>query len=164
MIKHTQGFSFRYVVKSPNSQLIIKGTGIKYIISTIEEVDGVYYIYADRDTTMEWVAGNYKYQILNEDGVESEGDFIILRNFALADADEDIKTVNERYLEAIEAQIAGKATAAQSSMSVGDKSISYCSIDELMKLRDYFKSKVDNERGKFSSGNQGKIKYTWTGR
>lgn len=164
MIKHTQGFNFRYVVKSPDSQLIIKGDNVKYILSTVENVDGVNYIVAGRDETTEWVAGEYRYQILNAEGVEAEDDFVILRNFALSDENESVKTVNERYLEAIEAQIAGKATSAQQSMSVGDKSISYCTIDELMTLRDYYKAKVNEERGKFSNGKQGKIKYKWTGR
>jgi len=85
-----------------------------------------------------------------------------MRNFALADEEETVKSVNERYLEAIEAQIAGRATRAQASMSVGDKSISYCSLDELLKLKDYFAAKVAKEQGKFQTGNSGKIKYKWS--
>jgi hypothetical protein len=65
-----------------------------------------------------------------------------MKNFALANETESVKSAAEKYLEAIEAQIAGKATSAQQSMSVGDKSISYCSIDELLKLKDYFAAKV----------------------
>lgn len=164
MIKQVQGFNFRYIVKTPESQLIIKGDDVKYILTEIDIQDGVYYIIADRDTTSEWIAGEYKYQILNSEGIEDEGDFYILRNFALADDEESVKSVNEKYLEAVEAQIAGKATKAQSSMSVGDKSISYCTIDELLTLRDYFKSKIAEENGKFKSGNSGRIIYKWSGR
>ena len=162
MIKVVQGFNLRYAVQTPESKLIIKGDLIKYIVEDVETVDGHYYIIADRDTTKEWQAGDYKYQILNEDGIQSEGDFYIMRNFALADEEETVKSVNERYLEAIEAQIAGRATRAQASMSVGDKSISYCSLDELLKLKDYFAAKVAKEQGKFQTGNSGKIKYKWS--
>lgn len=162
MIKVVQGFNLRYAVSSPESQLIIKGDGIKYVVEDIETVDGHNYIIADRDTTKEWAAGEYKYQILNAQGIQSEGDFYVMRNFALTDDEETVKSVNERYLEAIEAQIAGRATRAQQSMSVGDKSISYCSLDELLKLKDYFAAKVAKEQGKFQTGNAGKIKYKWS--
>ena len=55
------------------------------------------------------------------------------------------------------------ATSAQSSMSVGDKSIAYCSIDELYRLREYFKKKVAEEKNDpIVEGNQMKIKYVWS--
>ena len=69
MIKVVQGFNLRYAVQTPESKLIIKGDSIKYIVEDVETVDGHYYIIADRDTTKEWQAGDYKYQILNEDGI-----------------------------------------------------------------------------------------------
>jgi hypothetical protein len=161
MIKIVQGFNLRYAVKTAESQLVIRGDGIKYVITDIEEADGRFYLIADRDTTKEWLVGEYKYQILNAEGIEDEGEFYVMCNFALSDAEESIKSVNEKYLEAIEAQIAGKATKAQQSMSVGDKSISYCTIDELLKLKDYYTNKVKTEQGKYTAGNAGKIKYKW---
>lgn len=162
MIKIVQGFKLRYKVLTGESQLIIKGDGIKYMVTDIETVDNTFWIIADRDMTKEWIAGDYKYQILNSEGIEEEGDFYIMRNFALTDADETVKSNNERYLEAIEAQLAGKATSAQSSMSVGDKSISYCTIAELLQLKDYYAAKVAEEQKKFVAGNQGKITYKWS--
>jgi hypothetical protein len=98
MIKVVQGFNLRYAVQTPESKLIIKGDSVKYIVEDIEETDGHYYIKADRDTTKEWMAGDYKYQILNEDGIESEGEFYIMKNFALADEEESVKSINEKYL------------------------------------------------------------------
>lgn len=107
--------------------------------------------------------GLYKYQIINDEGIEDSGDFEVIVNFFLADESVQVKSVNELLLEAVEAQIAGKATSAQQSMSVGDKSISYCSIDELFNLRQYFKSKVAEEKGENNIGNdEGKIKYIWS--
>lgn len=114
-------------------------------------------------TTTQWIPGNYKYQIINDDEIEDEGEFQILQNFYLTDEVSSVKTQNEKLLEAIEAQLAGMATSAQSSMSVGDKSIAYCSIDELFRLREYFKKKVAEEKNDpIVEGNQMKIKYVWS--
>ena len=67
----------------------------------------------------------------------------------------------ETILEAIEATLAGKATAAQASISVGDKSISYMSVSELMSLRSFAKEKIAEEKGKFVAGNGAKILHKW---
>lgn len=161
MIKATQGFKFSYVVKTASSKLVIKGDNIKIILDNIEE-GGNYYIIATAEETAQWASGDYKYQIINDDGIEDSGEFIVLRNYMLADENESVKTHYEILLDAINAQIAGKATTAQQAMSVGDKSISYCSIDELFKLRDYFSKKVAEERGEYNTdGNEMKIKYKW---
>lgn len=165
MIKATQGFRFRYVVKTPTSKMVIRGDNYKLIIETIESEGESYYLTERADVTSQWKSGKYKYQILNDNGIEDEGEFEIIKNYYLTDDFESVKTEAERLLEAIEAQLAGKATSAQSSMSVGDKSISYCTIDELFKLREYFKRKVAEEKGESAiDGNQMKIKYKWSAR
>lgn len=163
MIKAMQGFRFKRIVKTPQSKIIVKGDEYKLVLDNVETQDGSFYITERADATALWTAGKYKYQILNEEGLEEEGDFEILRNYYLADDVESVKTENEKLLDAIEAQLAGKATAAQQSMSVGDKSISYCSIDELLKLKEYFKRKVDEEKGSIIvDGNEIKIKHKWS--
>lgn len=163
MIKATQGFRFRYLVQTPTSKMVVRGDDYKLVIESIEVEGDTYYLTERADITAQWEAGIYKYQILNEDGIEDEGEFEILKNFYLTDECISVKSQNEKLLEAIEAQLAGKATSAQSSMSVGDKSISYCTIDELFKLRDYFKKKVSEEKGSsIIEGNQMKIKYKWS--
>ena len=68
----------------------------------------------------------------------------------------------ETILDAVEATLAGKATTAQSSISVGDKSISYMSVSELMSLREFAKEKIAEENGKFVAGRGAKIIYKWT--
>lgn len=162
MIKIVKGFKLKYAVKTSESILAVKGDHFKLVFDTIETVDEKYFISITAEETSGLPVGEYRYQILNAEGIEEEGEFVVLANFALAEEDESIKSLNEQYLEAIEAQIAGKATSAQASMSVGDKSISYCSIDELFKLRDYFASKVAAEKGTFNASNGGKIKYKWS--
>ena len=162
MIKATQGFKFKYIVKSLSSKLVIKGDSIKIVLDTIEEEAGIYSLNASAEETSSWKPGEYKYQLINDDGIEEAGEFIVLQNYALTDEYETVKTRNEILLEAIEAQIAGKATSAQQSMTVGDKSISYCTIDELFTLKSYFEKKVAEEQGEsVVEGNELKIKYKW---
>ena len=161
MIKITRGFLLRYRVKTHNSKLIIKGDFAKYTCENVVEKDNSFYIEEPADVTKNWQVGKFKYQILNDEGVEEEGEIEILQNFALMEEDESVKSHWEVVLEAIEATLAGKATAAQSSISVGDKSISYMSVSELMSLREFAKEKIGEENGKFVSGKGAKILHKW---
>ena len=161
MIKITRGFLFRYRVKTHSSKLVIKGDNVKYMCENVISSDDGFYIEEPAEVTKNWSVGKFKYQILNNEGVEEEGEIQILQNFALMDEDESVKSHWEVILEAIEATLAGKATAAQSSISVGDKSISYMSVSELMSLREFAKEKIAEEQGKFISGNGAKILHKW---
>lgn len=161
MIKFTKGFVFRYRVKTSSSKMIIKGCNVKYTCENVVSSDDESYIEVTSDVTKTWNAGVFKYQILNDEGIEEEGEIQILQNFALMDEDESVKSYWETILEAIEATLAGKATAAQSSISVGDKSISYMSVSELMSLREFAKEKIAEENGKFVPGKGAKILHKW---
>lgn len=162
MIKFTKGFIFRYRVKTSSSKMIIKGDFEKYTCENVVEKDDGFYIEESADVTKKWDVGVFKYQILNDEDVEDEGEIQILQNFALMDEAESVRSHWETILDAIEATLAGKATAAQSSISVGDKSISYMSVSELLSLREFAKEKIAEENGKFVSGNGAKILYKWT--
>ena len=162
MIKCTRGFLFRYRVKTPSSKLIIKGCNVKYTCENVVEKDNSFYIEVPVDVTKTWSVGKFKYQILNDEGIEDEGEIQILQNFALMDEDESLKSHWEVVLDAVENTLAGKATAAQSSISVGDKSIGYMSVSELLELRSFAKEKISEENGKFVPGNGAKIIYKWT--
>ena len=161
MIKFTKGFLFRYRVKTPSSKIIIKGDFVKYTCENIVKKDDGFYIEEPSEVTKNWSVGKFKYQILNNEGVEDSGDIEILPNFALMDEDESVRGHWEVVLDAVEATLAGKATAAQASISVGDKSISYMSVSELMSLREFAKEKIAEEKGKFVSGNGAKILHKW---
>ena len=161
MIKFTKGFVFRWKVKTSSSKMIIKGDFAKYTCENVVEKDNSFYIEEPSEFTKNWSVGKFKYQILNDEGIEDSGDIEILPNFALMEEDESVKSHWEVILEAIEATLAGKATAAQSSISVGDKSISYMSVSELMSLRQFAKEKIGEENGKFVSGNGAKILHKW---
>lgn len=58
---------------------------------------------------------------------------------------------NRRALEAITAYIQGRATAQQREVVIGDKKISYSSLDELLNWKRYFEEEVRKEEGKHSN-------------
>ena len=161
MIKITRGFLFRYRVKTPTSKIIIKGDNVKYMCENVISSDNSFYIEEPADVTKNWQVGVFKYQILNDEGIESSGDIEILPNFALMDEDESVRGHWEVVLEAIENTLAGKATQAQTNISVGDKTIGYMSVSELLELREFAKEKIGEENGKFVSGKGAKILHKW---
>ena len=161
MIKITRGFLLRYRVKTHNSKLIIKGDFVKYTCENIVQKDDGFYIEEPSEVTKKWDAGVFKYQILNDEGIEYEGEIQILQNFALMNEDESVKSHWEVVLEAIENTLAGKATQAQTNISVGDKTIGYMSVSELLELRQFAIEKISEENGKFVSGKGAKILHKW---
>ena len=160
-MKIVKGFLFRRKVKTPSSKIIIKGDFAKYTCENVVEKDNSFYIEEPADVTKNWSVGKFKFQILNDEGIEDSGDIEILPNFALMDEDESVKSHWEVVLEAIEATLAGKATQAQTNISVGDKSIGYMSVSELLELREFAKEKIGEENGKFVSGKGAKILHKW---
>ena len=161
MIKFTKGFAFRWKVKTSSSKIIIKGDYVKYTCENVVSSDDEYYLTESADVTKNWQVGVFKYQILNDEGIEDEGEIQILQNFALMDEDESVKSHWEVVLEAVEATLAGKATSAQTNISVGDKSIGYMSVSELLELREFAKEKIAEEKGKFVAGNGARILHKW---
>ena len=161
MMKFTKGFLFRWKVKTSSSKMIIKGDYVKYTCENVVEKDDSFYIEESANVTKNWQVGVFKFQILNDEGIEDEGEIQILQNFALMDEDESVRSHWEVVLEAIEATLAGKATQAQTNISVGDKSIGYMSVSELLELRSFAKEKIAEEKGKFVAGNGAKILHKW---
>lgn len=162
MIEITQGYDFSLLVPE-ESTLIIKGENIKYIINSIQEEDK-WNLFAPASITSGFIPGNnYTGQILGINSILSTDTVKIIQNLAFVDADSDIRSKNEMILEAIEAKLAGKATSDQNKIICGDKTIEYMSINELLRLRDYFKVKVDQENGKTNALAGAKIKYCYRG-
>lgn len=58
------------------------------------------------------------------------------------------KSPNRIALEAITAFIQGRATAQQKRVQIGDKSIEYSSLNELLQWKRYFEEEVRKEEGK----------------
>ena len=58
------------------------------------------------------------------------------------------KSPNRIALEAITAFIQGRATAQQRRVQIGDKSVEYSSLSELLQWKRYFEEEVRKEEGK----------------
>lgn len=71
----------------------------------------------------------------------------IVQNLATAPADFDPRSSAEITLDAIDAMLAGRATAQQRRVQLGDKSIEYSTFAELMQWRSHFQKEVRKERG-----------------
>lgn len=58
------------------------------------------------------------------------------------------KSPNRIALEAITAFIQGRATAQQRRVQIGDKSVEYSTLSELLQWKRYFEEEVRKEEGK----------------
>lgn len=96
----------------------------------------------------DFVAGDYHYQTLAGGNVTASGKLTILQNLAHAAEDFDPRSVAEITIDAIDSMLAGRATAQQRKIQVGDKSIEYSSLDELKKWRAFFVNQLRKEQGK----------------
>ena len=70
------------------------------------------------------------------------------------------KSPNRIALEAITAFIQGRATAQQRRVQIGDKSIEYSSLSELLQWKRYFEEEVRKEEGKRVNIRHEKIFFT----
>lgn len=158
-ITFTRGYELRIPIGADEAQIVLVKTGQNFSFSTVE--DKTLIITKEDSETVPF--GLYQYQILNSDGILQEGVCKVEKNLLLDENDELRWT---EILEAIDAQIAGRATAAQQSVTVGDKSIGYCSLNELLRLRDYVADRAaeemaDDENGANMKNDMHVIKYVW---
>ena len=70
------------------------------------------------------------------------------------------KSPNRIALEANTAYIQGRATAQQRRVQIGDKSIEYSSLNELLQWKRYFEEEVRKEEGKRVNIRHEKIYFT----
>ena len=98
--------------------------------------------------TESYEAGEYYLQYQRENQIIREDKIQIKENLAFVDESYDPRSEAEKTLEAIDAMLQGRATAQQQRVQIGDKSIQYSTLDELLKWRDYFAKLVRKESGK----------------
>lgn len=104
---------------------------------------------------------------MDDNGIYEQGDFIVLINFALQDS-ASYMSKWQAAIKQIDDILAGRASSASKSISVGDKSISYSSLEELLRLRDYFTQRLAEEQEMlgetaYAKTNEHKIKFNWRG-
>ena len=145
------------------------GGGSHQFTINATEADSTYYIEVPTTTTDDYNPHDYiwgAYITRTSDSARiqvGEGNMTILPN--LADTNADLRSHAKKVLDAIEAVIEGRATIDQSSFSLGGRSLSRLSIDELMTFRDryhaeYLKEvKVARIKNKRGSGNTIKVNF-----
>lgn len=108
-----------------------------------EKKDGNFVI-----STKNWVPGMAFCQLQKADGkILGLLRLEIIQNLATAPDDFDPRSTAEQTLDAIDAMLAGRATAQQRKVQLGDKSIEYSTFAELMQWREHFRRIVRKEKG-----------------
>ena len=125
------------------------GGGSKKFTITATEAEDTYYIEVGSSTTASYTAGDYIWEAYITRSADSErimvdsGRTEITIN--LANTNADLRSHAKIVLDAIEAVIEGRATIDQSSFSLGGRSLSRMSVEELMTFRDRYKTEYMKE-------------------
>jgi len=145
------------------------GGGTHHFTLSSTEANDNYYFEKPSSETTNLVAGDWKWQLYAIRTSDSERvtlDYGITK-FSLGELDtnNDLRSHAKKVLDAIEAVIEGRATIDQSSFSLGGRSLSRLSIDELMTFRDRYHAEYLKEvklariRNKQGSGNTIKVNF-----
>lgn len=132
------GWTLYYAIN--NSSALIE-------ITTSDNGDGYHLVNEAPATTDLWAAGVYKWQSYVSDGTDrytiETGTIEILPD--LTDAATDTRSIVKRTLDAIEAVIENRASIDQQSYTIAGRSLSRMSVEELLTLRDKYKSEYLQE-------------------
>ena len=167
MLTTTQGYKFSFEVKTLPAKLVLFNGLTKIILEESSSHDGKFWIEAEGDATKDWAPGKYNFQVLGATGILDKGQIKVLANLEYSD---EVEGYWQKVLKAVEDTIAGKATAASQSVTIGDKSITSYSIDQLFKLRDFILKKIaeeeEEETGEqmVTPNDEHRIKYFWRAR
>lgn len=136
------GWSLTYFVRGRDTGMALSYTGTPY--------QGGWRFAVGKDVTVGWTTGQYRYEAYVYKAGERHkvdfGRFEITPDFQLGVGGLDIRTTNEKILDAIIATIQGTASSAEQQMSIGNKSISRFSPMELEDLRARYEYYVRRER------------------
>ena len=166
MIRLTQGFNFALPVKSQNSVLAFISPIAKYVISDVLVDGSTYALIADKECTSQMIPGKYAYQLQDQSGVLESGDLFVMKNIALAEPS-TFMSIWQKALRDIDDIIAGRAQSSTNSVTVGDKTVHYSSLSELLKLRDYILARLREEQREEglevtpSPDDERRVKFFW---
>ncbi len=143
-------------ITNGGSGMTVTGSGTDYTVEVTAAV------------TADWTAGDYWYSIYMTDGASSKryevetGTVEILTDLSAVSTTYDNRSHVKKVLDALESHIEGRASKADLSYTIGDKTISKMSMVEILQLRDRYKAYYANERAaeKLARGENpgGKIK------
>lgn len=141
MVEFTRGFSFGMRVPEGCISAIFVGNGLSLGLGMIEGSQ----LAVSSEDTKKLSTGSYFIQFLGEAGELGRESLEVLPNYSLADEPEPSLSRWKTVLAAVDAAIAGRATQSQLRVSVGDKSIEYCSLAELLSLREFVRGRLKEE-------------------
>lgn len=124
----------------------------QHICTATNNGDGTFLATLSAAETAALIAGVYNWQAFVTSGTErhrvGEGTLEVLPNYAASALSTglDARSHNKKVLDAIEATIEGRATRAQSSMNIADRSITLLSLEELIKARDHYRLQYAREQ------------------
>ena len=163
--KSLQGTDLFIPCKENTATLVLFDGINKHTSTNVIGEEGNYQIGFTADETKLFASGKYSYQLIADNALEDSGTIKIQANLLYST---DIDSYWRRVLKAVDDRIAGKALdSSAESISVGDKSIRYLSMNELFKLRDFALQKIaeeDEEEGDEaaeSPNNEKKILFVW---
>ncbi len=167
MIKYKtlQGTDLFIPCKESEAILVLFDGINKHTSTNVIGEEGNYQIGFTAEETKLFASGKYSYQLIADNALEDSGTIKIQANLLYS---LEIDSYWRRVLKAVDDRIAGKALdSSAESISVGDKSIRYLSMNELFKLRDFVLQKIaeeDEEEGDEaaeSPNNEKKIIFRW---
>lgn len=113
-----------------------------------------------KDTTLGWIAGDYKGQCYASDGTQRftvwTGTLSVFPDFSTQVENYDTRTHAEKVLDAIKTVLEGKATRDVLNTTIAGQSIGRMSFTELLQARAFYEHEVNNERIQ-AAGGEGNI-------
>jgi hypothetical protein len=122
---------------------------VEITATTVNTTD--YRVQATPTATAAWTPGAYNWFRWVEKAGERQslgsGSLTVQVNPATVAQGADIRSQAEAALDAINAVLANRATVDQQEMSIAGRSLKRMTVDELLKLRGYYKAQVNAELG-----------------
>lgn len=144
-IKITQGETFKYTITEE------AGTTYTFFASGPQTISGNFttgVFSIDYATTTNWQPGTYSFVVWGITGAErylvEQGTLQVLLS-PENDTSIDRRTHYQKVIDSIDAVIERRATKDQMSYKINDRELQRMSVDDLLKLRDYYLSRLRTE-------------------
>lgn len=113
--------------------------------------------------TATWLPGEYWYTIRASNGTDvsevEKGQLLIEQDLVLQPAGYDGRSEAQKALDAIDAVLANRATLDQERYRINNRELYRTPIDQLLKLRSFYRSRVRQERGQSSMGRSVPVRF-----
>lgn len=124
------------------------GSGVAYTANATAAGD-LFTVQVAASVTATWAAGRYGWASWVERAGErytlASGQLLVQADPATAAVGADSRSHAERVLDAVEAVIEGRATAAQSELQIGQRALKFIPMAELLAVRDRYRWEVRNQ-------------------